>query len=113
MIDVSSLHPASPFFTSVLSTVDRIPHGGDVAQTRPLLSCEIEELVNGSDVFQYDGSLTTPPCTEGVAWNIVRNPVYVSPESYGAAKAVLKFNSRYTQNAPGEVNLLHHVVETA
>lgn len=113
LMDVSSLHPASPFFTSVLSSVGQIPHGGDVAQTGPLLSHEIKELVSRSQVFQYDGSLTTPPCTEGVAWNVVRDPVYVSAQSYKSAKAVLKFNSRYTQNALGETNLLHHAVETA
>lgn len=28
--------------------------------------------------YRYSGSLTTPPCTEGVAWNVMTTPVTVS-----------------------------------
>ena len=28
--------------------------------------------------YRYSGSLTTPPCTEGVAWNVMTTPVKVS-----------------------------------
>ena len=35
---------------------------------------------NQSHYFTYDGSLTTAPCTEGVTWVVLKQPIEVSPE---------------------------------
>lgn len=34
--------------------------------------------LNQSSVYSYRGGLTTPPCTEGVRWNILSKPMIVS-----------------------------------
>ncbi|KAI9827819.1 MAG: hypothetical protein M1832_004308 [Thelocarpon impressellum] len=66
----------------------------------------IKEHVKKTDIMTYGGSLTTPPCSEGVRWLVTKEPLPLDVSSYLAAKEVMKFNARNTQNAPGEVNLM-------
>lgn len=63
-------------------------------------------------VFRYSGSLTTPPCSEGVSWTVSAEPIQVDAKAFNAFKEVLKFNARYTQNNLGETNLLQNVADT-
>ena len=34
----------------------------------------------GKSFFMYEGSLTTPPCSEGVAWTVMKSPLQISSE---------------------------------
>lgn len=56
--------------------------------------------------FVYSGSLTTPPCSEGVTFIIPNLTFPLSINQFISLKKVIKFNSRYTQNKPGQQNLL-------
>lgn len=49
--------------------------------------------------YRYLGSLTTPPCTEGVKWVVMREPVTVSDEDMAQFAARISFNARYTQRS--------------
>ncbi|KAF9081839.1 hypothetical protein BGX27_004757, partial [Mortierella sp. AM989] len=46
----------------------------------------------------YEGSLTTPPCTEGVTWNVAKTSVSLGLEQYDALVELEKFNARYIQD---------------
>ena len=47
--------------------------------------------------YKYDGSLTTPPCTEGVAWHVMKQPIEISAEQLKAFLAVFPVNARPIQ----------------
>jgi carbonic anhydrase len=48
--------------------------------------------------YRYDGSLTTPPCTEGVKWNVMATPIELSPEQLAAFTAIFTGNNRPVQS---------------
>lgn len=51
--------------------------------------------------FTYMGSLTTPPCTEGVQWVVMRQPVTVAPEQIDLFARIYPMNARPVQQAAG------------
>jgi hypothetical protein len=74
-------------------TKTAIPAGIDFA--------DVLAKVQSSDVLQYSGSLTTPPCAEGVTFMIVKDPLDISVADFNMIKSVVKFNARYIQNDLG------------
>jgi carbonic anhydrase len=48
---------------------------------------------NGIDYFYYSGSLTTPPCSEGVYWMIFKQPIIASPEQIEHYHNLLGFDN--------------------
>lgn len=53
--------------------------------------------------FTYMGSLTTPPCTEGVLWMVLRQPVPMSSEQIGIFSRLYPMNARPIQSASGRL----------
>jgi carbonic anhydrase len=51
--------------------------------------------------FTYMGSLTTPPCSEGVQWVVLRHPVAMSPEQIDVFSRMYPMNARPVQSASG------------
>jgi carbonic anhydrase len=73
-------------------------------------TAELEEPIDLSALFtadtalyRYDGSLTTPPCTEGVKWSVADNPLELSQEQIDAFTAIYSGNRRPVQNLNGRV----------
>lgn len=47
--------------------------------------------------FRYPGSLTTPPCTQGVSWVMLRAPINLSEDQIEAFRAIIDGNNRPVQ----------------
>jgi carbonic anhydrase len=54
-------------------------------------------LPTDTTTVRYPGSLTTPPCSQGVAWMVMRTPVRLSVDQLAALEAVHGDNARPTQ----------------
>jgi carbonic anhydrase len=52
-----------------------------------------ELILERTSYFLYNGSLTTPPCTEGVIWIIMKEPVIASPEQIQHYHDLLGFDN--------------------
>jgi carbonic anhydrase len=53
--------------------------------------------------YTYMGSLTTPPCSEGVLWMVMQQPVPVSPEQIEIFARLYPMNARPVQAAAGRL----------
>ncbi|MBF0400298.1 MAG: carbonic anhydrase family protein [Magnetococcales bacterium] len=77
-----------------LQTVfDNLPEKSGQTQSVDAQIMPAALLPLGQSYFHYKGSLTTPPCTEGVNWFVMREPVGVEKSQ------LLKFTSIYANNA--------------
>ncbi len=53
--------------------------------------------------FTYMGSLTTPPCSEGVLWLVLQQPVAVAQDQIGVFSRLYPMNARPVQQAAGRL----------
>jgi carbonic anhydrase len=52
----------------------------------------------GGGIFRYPGSLTTPPCSEGVSWNVYRQPIQASAEQIRKFAQIFPLDARPVQS---------------
>jgi carbonic anhydrase len=53
--------------------------------------------------IRYEGSLTTPPGTEGVRWILMVEPVKLSTAQLEALEKIIKGNNRPVQDLNGRI----------
>lgn len=54
-------------------------------------------LPSDKNYYGYTGSFTTPPCTEGVLWMILKTPVNLSASQIATFRAIIDGNNRPVQ----------------
>jgi carbonic anhydrase len=55
------------------------------------------------DYFTYMGSLTTPPCSEGVLWMVMKTPLFLSEQQVAIFGHLYRNNARPVQAANGRL----------
>ena len=55
--------------------------------------------------FTFAGSLTTPPCTEGVRWFVLETPVTISSKQVATFAGIYPYDERPTQPLNGRTVL--------
>ncbi|KAH6878184.1 hypothetical protein J4E91_000233 [Alternaria rosae] len=106
MFEISSGDSASMIQSLSSSLADIATPGTKTTISSGIDFTDVVETLKTSDIQQYSGSLTTPPCAEGVTFLIVKDPLPVSVEDFNAIKKIVKFNSRFIQNTLGGMNIL-------
>ena len=73
--------------------------GEELSARAPLELAEL--LPTDRRYFTYMGSLTTPPCSEGVQWVVMRQPVSMSAEQIELFARMYPMNARPVQQVSG------------
>lgn len=86
----------NPFFETFLEHAP--PRVGDVMDDHDHTVNPMHLLPEGRSYYRYSGSFTTPPCSEGVIWAVLHDPIEVSAEQIKKFRLLLGHdNVRPTQ----------------
>jgi carbonic anhydrase len=97
LLERGSAHPL------VQSVWNNLPlEKGDEVTARALLDLR-QLLPSDTRYYTYMGSLTTPPCSEGVLWMVMQQPVTVSAEQIDVFSRLYPMNARPLQRAAGRL----------
>ena len=81
---------------------DNFPAKGTSESAVSGVTVNITDLLpTNQGYFTFDGSLTTPPCSENVRWIVLKNPVEASEKQLEQFGARYRGNARPTQNLNG------------
>lgn len=75
----------------------QIPDKGGAELKPEITASALDTLPRDTRYYFYDGSLTYPPCTEGVNWVVLKETVTVSREQISRFKAIFGGNARPVQ----------------
>ena len=72
--------------------------------TKALSNINLGELIPARrDYYTYMGSLTTPPCSEGVLWLVMKEPIGISAEQLAIFARLYPMNARPLQKSSGRI----------
>ncbi|GIL64606.1 hypothetical protein Vafri_18441 [Volvox africanus] len=82
--------------------VNFMPAGAEIRLGEFLPPAKVREYVT------YEGSLTTPPCTEGLLWHVMMHPQKISRAQWKKYKTAVSFKDCALKNATSTAGHGHH-----
>ena len=77
---------------------DKMPEHAGERQTLSQMNLSATQLLpNNKEYAQFNGSLTTPPCSEGVNWVVLKTPIQMSKQQMAKFQKVMGDNARPLQ----------------
>jgi carbonic anhydrase len=93
---------------------NNLPKQRGVETHYPHVNVDVDKLLPASRAsYRYDGSLTTPPCSEGVRWIVMTTPIQLSAEQIKAFTAIIHDNNRPSQPLNGRPVLTEAVTQAS
>jgi carbonic anhydrase len=83
--------------------LNHLPLEKHLTETVPAPLKLMELLPEDRSYFTFMGSLTTPPCTEGVLWLVMRKPLTVSAQQLAVLQRLYPMNARPVQPTGGRI----------
>jgi carbonic anhydrase len=91
MMEIGKEHPA------LKNIWDWLPDQIGKETSVPIQVSLREILPASTEHYSYSGSLTTPPCSEGVQWIVLTEPIKISEQSLKKFSAIIGDNARPVQ----------------
>jgi carbonic anhydrase len=91
---------ANPAWESVLA---HLPRAGETITVANFKLDLPALLPTDLSYYAFDGSLTTPPCSEGVSWMVLKTPLTLSGAQLAAFRKLFAMNARPLQPGNGRV----------
>lgn len=90
--------------------IDHLPEktGKNIAVPHTKIN-PINLIPSKNDYYSFEGSLTTPPCSEKVRWVVLSEPITASPEQITALKKAIGFNNARPIQPLHDRPILHSV----
>jgi carbonic anhydrase len=80
---------------------DNAPHSHGTHEVHGVEIDPEDLLPHDREYYRYAGSLTTPPCSEGVRWHVLHEPIEISPAQVDEFRTIFPHNARSLQPLNG------------
>lgn len=103
---LSETGETTSLLTEATTNIAKIATPGTITETGAIDFAPFVAAINAQTLSTYTGSLTTPPCAEGLQFFVTTKQLPINVATFNTIKSVVGFNARFVQATPGTENLL-------